>query len=131
MMPWLIIRWVYKMFNWFRAAVSAAARRYACYQNCQYRALFWQPCLKVGVQEGLNFQYLMILSENACFLRHNLFQKWKFLHLKTKYAFLTFSGSNTDHYPRATVAMETVDQGIKLKLVELFFLKYEHKWPWF
>ena len=73
----------------------------------------------------------MILSENAYFLRHNLFQKWKFLHLKTKYAFLTFSGSNTDHYPRATVAMETVDQGIKLKLVELFFLKYQHKWPWF
>ena len=80
---------------------------------------------------GPGGQYLMLLSENTYFLRHILFQKWKFLHLKTKYAFLTFSGSNTDHYPRATVAMETVDQGIKLKLVELFFLKYEHKWPWF
>ena len=31
MMPWLIIHWVYEMFNWLRAAVSAAARRYACW----------------------------------------------------------------------------------------------------
>ena len=45
------------------------------YQNGQYRALFWQPCLKVGVQEGLSLQYLMLLSENTDFLRHNLFQK--------------------------------------------------------
>ena len=33
MMPRLIIHWVYKMFNWLRAAVSAAARRYACSFN--------------------------------------------------------------------------------------------------
>ena len=65
----------------------------------------------------------MLLSENTYFLRHNLFQKWKFLHLKIKYACLTFSGSNAGLYPRATVALETVDQGIKLKLIELFFLK--------
>ena len=31
MMPWLIIHWVYEMFNWLRAAVSAAAWRYACF----------------------------------------------------------------------------------------------------
>ena len=68
----------------------------------------------------------MILSENACFLRHDLFQKWKFLHLKTKYALLTFSGSDAGLYPRAAVAMETIDQGIKLKLMEMFFLKYGH-----
>ena len=41
------------------------------YQNGQYRALFWQPCLKVGVQEGLSLQYLMLLSENTVFLRHD------------------------------------------------------------
>ena len=35
-------------------------------------------------------------------------------------AFLTFSGSDAGLYHRATVAMETVDQGIKLKLTELF-----------
>ena len=80
---------------------------------------------------GFKFTVFDAFIRKYRFLRHNLFQKWKCLHLKTKYAFLTFSGSNTDHYPRATVAMETVDQGIKLKLVELFFLKYEHKWPWF
>ena len=45
------------------------------HQNGQYRALFWQPCLKVGVQEGLSSQYMMLLSENTDFLRHNLFQK--------------------------------------------------------
>ena len=63
------------------------------------------------------------------FLRHNLFQKRTFLHLKTKYALLTFSGSDAGLYPRAALAMETVDQGIKLKLMELFFLECEYKLP--
>ena len=46
-------------------------------------------------------------------------------------AFLTFPGSDAGLYPRAAVAMESVDQGIKLKVLEQFFLKYKHKWPWF
>ena len=41
--------------------------------------------------------------------------------------FFTFLGSDAGLYPRAAVAMETVDQGIKLKLMELFFLEYEYK----
>ena len=71
------------------------------YQNVQYRALFCQPSLKVGVQEDLSCQYFAF--------------------------FLTFSGSNAGIYARATVATGTVDQGIKLKVMELFFLKDEHK----
>ena len=52
----------------------------------------------------------MLLSENTDIWRHNLFQKWKILHLKTKYAFLTISGSDAGLYPRAAVAMGIVDQ---------------------
>ena len=88
------------------------------YQNGQYRALFWQPCLKVGVQEGLYFW------------DHDLFQKWKCLHLK-KNAFLTFLDSGAGLYPRVAVAMKTVYQGIKSKLMEMFFLKYDHDFLWF
>ena len=32
---------------------------------------------------------------------------------------------------RAAMVVKTVDQGIKLHHMDLFFLKYEYKWPWF